>query len=520
MKRILVLALALILAVSSLGVPSYAAEVVPDAIVDLKYGVEYFLYQNDSLFGSKASPYEWFANITKFRADWTISNTVQFRTIIVGVIADRVPDAVYIGNSSPGKAYCAYDRSVGNVHYFQTWDFLDITQAIQVHVDFNSAYTGWVGVDTIYGLYSDSIDVTNVNYFSNAWIYDTVDPGDGVGFAQIHQVDSESNASLPVFSDWSGPSGSEVYHLDHGEMFVKVPYSSHNLNLASSITYLIYSAGEIYDVGARLEDSSGNILADLSATVSGGGESQIVWQSYENIHRLKVYTVTVDLTGYELRNKYISLSYNIDRVFASYVYEYDYGFYTQVTGIAVSKMTSDTPWYSIFALWLKGQYNSIRSLISEGFNNTVANIQSVGNTMAAWFEILHSQVVQGFNNTIANIQNFNNTTVAWFESINGTLHFYFQQLVTLLSPSADTDGFQDQVDDQGDRLDQMDDALSSVTKPALDRVDTNISGIVSDTDLANTAHVYTYIIDDNIMAPALTMVTILAMMSFALFGKR
>ena len=66
----------------------------------------------------------------------------------------------------------------------------------------------------------------------------------------------------------------------------------------------------------------------------------------------------------------------------------------------------------------------------------------------------------------------------------------------------------------------MDDVLNSVTMPALDRVDTDISGIVSDADLSNVAHVYTAIIDDNVMAPALTLVTILAMMSFALFGKR
>lgn len=516
MKRILVLALALIMAVSSLAVPSYAAEVVPDAIVDLKYGVEYFLYQNDSLFGSKASPYEWFANITKFRADWTISNTVQFRTIIVGVIADRVPDAVYIGNSSPGKAYCAYDRSVGNVHYFQTWDFLDITQAIQVHVDFNSAYTGWVGVDTIYGLYSDSIDVTNVNYFSNAWIYDTVDPGDGVGFAQIHQVDSESNASLPVFSDWSGPSGSEVYHLDHGEMFVKVPYSSHNLNLASSITYLIYSAGEIYDVGARLEDSSGNILADLSATVSGGGESQIVWQSYENIHRLKVYTVTVDLTGYELRNKYISLSYNIDRVFASYVYEYDYGFYTQVTGIAVSKMTSETPWYSIFAMWLKNQYLQISDRIV-AVSNTIghfasilnSSISDVNSSIISWGQQLHSS-----------LGSFQSGVISWFESINGTLHFYFQELISIFNSSGDNQQFENDVAQQGDKLDDMSGIMDSVQKPDLGSINTDLSGIVSPADTANIAQVYTMVIGDSFIPQIMTMVVVMAMMSFVLFGKR
>lgn len=491
MKRILVLALALIVAVGSLAVPSYAAEVVPEAIVDLKYGVEYFLYQNDSLYTSKASPYEWFPNLTKFRADWNISNSVSFRTIRVGIIADRVPDAVYIGNSSPGKAYCAYDRSVGNVHYFQTWEFLDITQSIQVHADFNSQYTGWVGVDSIFGLYSDSIDIDKVNYFSNAFLYDTDVEDEAGSFARIQSIESETNYSLPAVAEYSGPTGNDLYHLHHGEMFVKVPYSSHNLDLASSVTYLIYSAGEIYDVGARLEDSSGNILANLDFTVSGGGESQIVWSSYENIHRLKVYTVTVDLTGYELRGKNISFSYNIDRVFSSYVYQYDYGYYTQVTGIAISKMSSDTPWYSLFALWLKGQYNSIKNSISSGFNSVVSGLTAVDNSIRNWLSTVNQTITNGFN-----------------------------RLADFLGASGDNQQFEDDVGQQGDKLDDMEQVMDSVTKPALDSINVDPGSFVNQSDVHLLVSPIAVIYDVPIFKTILLMSIMMATAGYVLFGKR
>lgn len=242
-------------------------------------------------------------------------------------------------------------------------------------------------------------------------------------------------------------------------------------------------AASITSVSGYLVNSSGDVLANMvpldisyisNSFYNDGAYEIILRVNLRNLDRTQNYFPMIDICG-EHGGQSI-----------------DFGIYG-VTGYVFSDVVDQD------VFWLKKFWNSVTS----GFSSLTSSIGSG-----------FQSVVNYFNTT------FWNSLVSQYDSIRDTITSGFNTLASILSPQADTDGFQNQVDDQGDRLDQMDDALNSVTKPALDRVDTNISGIVSDTDLANTAHVYTYIIDDNIMAPALTMVTILAMMSFALFGKR
>ena len=475
MKRILVLCLALIFTVGSLAVPSYAATANRPSVVNFLNAVDYVLNENGSYSKTLATPYTYVWRPGNITWEWPIYNTQYIDRLVFNIVSDVVPTSVQFSINNTNWTTLYYVSSEGKNHQYIMFNAGSITGNFYVKVNYPSTFDGYTGLSSVYGIVSDSIEVTNITYFSNAITRDVAydlwgQPEDG--FNHPVSVDSGSNVELPVVSSWDGPTGDNDYVLEHGEFFGKVSFSD-TFRYMDSASMVIYSCGEISSYGARLEDSSGAVYSGLDCSLTYCGETQMVFELEENFERLHMYILTVDLVGFDLGGKVLSFNFDIEPAYASAMYQYEYGFYIQVEAVSLSPMTEEVPWYSIFAAWLSRQYTSIKSTIVSVKDGIVSALTS------------------GFN-----------------------------RLAELLGASGNIDQFEDEVNQQGDRLDQMDESLNSVTKPALDRVDTNISGIVSDTDLANTAHVYTYIIDDNIMAPALTMVTILAMMSFALFGKR
>lgn len=496
MKRIFVLALALILAVGSLAVPSYAAETdsVPNAMINLLNDVDYDLYYGDIYKGTFIDPVKYVSGFSSYSWRFTVTSPPLSKYIIgIRCWTENFTLFAQFGNEGNRKYQCTFLGSQNGVQFFEV-PYYKPEGFFALYFEFQNNYAGDLGLSFLFGVADNTVDITNVSYFANAMMYDngdgeasSPDPDD---FRWPVSVGSGNNVSLPVVVDFSGPTGSDFYSLDYGEVFLKIPFDS-SFHQFDKITFLLFTCGEISSLGGRLESSDGSVFAGLPSELEYCGETQMVFDLEEQFERIHCYLVSFDVSGYDLSDLVLTLQLNIRSVFGSYIYQYDRGFYFQCSSIVGSYNIDETPWYAIFANWLKGQYASITNTISSGVSSITAGLTTIDTSVRNWLASVNQNLTNGFN-----------------------------RLASLLSPDADTDGFQDQVDDQGDRLDQMDDALNSVTKPALDRVDTNISGIVSDTDLANTAHVYTYIIDDNIMAPALTMVTILSMMSFALFGKR
>lgn len=474
MKRILVLSLALILAVSSLAVPTYATETNNSSMINMLTGVQYDFYKDGVKQHSSFSPNvdTWVSKAKNAAWVWSDLPVDRYGALILTIYVTSVPDHVYYDDLDGNLVECflwGSEQVSSGYHLQYKVTGFDPSGTVRITAAWNNSYSGNFGIISCFGYLDDCVTFTNVSYFANALLFDNgggeYEPPQEDDFLFPHSVANVNNASLPVTVDFSGPTGSQFYTLDYGEVFLKLPFTN-TLKFFDSVTYLVYTSGKILSAGARLEGSDGSVIDGLSIDIEYCGETQMIFELHENFQRLQCYVITVDVKGHNLENKLLTLQADIESVMGSFVYEYDRGFYFQCSSIVGKYDVNDVPWYSYFGLWLNevlaANNNSLISVISSGFN----------------------------------------------------------RLAELLGASGDSDQFQDNVDDQGDRLDQMDDALSSVTKPALDHVDTNISGIVSDADLANTGHVYTYIIDDNIMAPALTMVSILAMMSFALFGKR
>ena len=589
MKRILVLALALILAVGSLAVPSYAAE-IDSSVQDLLVALEYHLYLDGEYKKSFNLPSQWVGGATSVEWMWRYPSNTRFSGFTVFIQSDQVPAAVYYDTFVGQEVAGTLIHRSGDVSQYY-FPFYNPSSYIAIDCQFSGPYYGDVNIFSAFAYLEDTDSIDSVSWFANAMTrtldYDEFgEPLDG--FLSPVTVGSGTEA-LPVTVSWDGPSTADNV-LDYGEFFATFPFSETYTALESA-TYLFFTCGEILDYGVRLVDASGGIVASLPCELINSGLTQMVYELSENFERIWCYSLVVDLTGYDLTGLSMQVSLSIDKVTSSSINNYEYGFFCQLNSIICKYPGIDRDIFTDFAFWLNerfttlfnvvnagfdsvitffstefwnalaDQYLSIKSTVTGGFSSLVTSINTFNSDVAWWFRHLDdnlsswfsslvnvvnagfdsvitffstefwnalvdqylsikSTVTGGISSLVTSINTFNSDVAWWFRHLVDNLSGWFSRVISALESSGDTEGFQDQVDDQGDRLDQMDDALNSVTKPVLDRVDTNISGIVSDTDLVNTAHVYTYIIDDNIMAPALTMVTILAMMSFALFGKR
>ena len=431
MKRILVLALALILAVSSMAVPSYAAEFDTGEWIELldfnQITPEGNWIQIDSYAVLTMIPP---VEAQFFNVDMVVFSNGTFTEVYETRAGNRKPLTIVPLGEGLYRIYG--DLHTGSNYPAIYFEFLTSARSSM----------------TVLSCRVSQLPVSYFNLSASGFLYAAGEWKDIIYSAGSQGAYASVNTSGT--NTWDFKSG---VRLDdwRGYDFIDIHCS-------------ISGAASITSVSGYLVNSSGDVLANMvpldisyisNSFYTDGDYELIVRVNLRNLDRTQNFFPMIDICG-EHGGQSI-----------------DFGIYG-VTGYVFSDVVDQ----DIF--WLKKFWNSVTA---------------------------------GFSSLTSSITNS-------FASLRDTISSGFNRLAELLGASGNTDQFQDEVNQQGDRLDQMDDALNSVTKPALDRVDTDISGIVSDTDLSNVAHVYTYIIDDNIMAPALTMVTILAMMSFALFGKR
>lgn len=511
MKRILVLALALILAVSSLAVPSYAAE--PMDQVDLMTAIGYDFYRNGELWSNSISPSVWANYCTSAKLSWEFISPLRFEKIVFTLEAERVPDRVVFDRG--GWFYNAtLLGSVGSIYQYEV-DFSGIHDAsfrsvAGVDIQYDAYYSGVFNLISCVGYVKNYVSFDTVDYFANAIMFDNGEGGivqpDDFDFRWPVSIASETGASLPVIVDFDGPTGSDFYTVDYGEVFLKVPFDS-SFAYLDSVSFLIYSCGEISELGARLENGDGSIINGLPLTYEFCGETQYLFELEEQFVRILCYVVTVDVSGFSLSDFYLTLQTNIDSVFGSWIYQYDRGFYFWCSSIVGYYESFETPWYSIFGRWLNTQLGIYNAAIQSSLSSIESYFSTLINDTIYWFRISMEKL---WDTLI-------NDTLKWFRS---SMEQWLGKIFDVLNASGDNQDFQDDVADQGDKLDDMAGVMDSVTQPALDSINTDLSGIVSAQDTANIANVYTMVIGDSFMPQIMTMVVVMAMMSFALFGKR
>lgn len=407
MKRVISIVLVLCLLPAALAVPALAAEAVPASVYDLLTALEYTCSVSNGGLTVSDRPYVSVSNTSYVQFLWTSSVDFVADRIVIAVECDIRPTDV---KTYDGEKYLSltFDSSHNGIHYYSI-SGSSVFNPYRVFVSINSGYSGVVGLYSVYGFLDDAIDVSTVNYFTNVMIGDPV-----LGYREVESVDSGS-AMLPVASEWYGPYDyAEGEELLYAECYYKAPAP---FDYGQSVSFLVYTIGEIQNVGARLETSSGSVIAGLTSSVQACGDSQIVVQFDEEMYRCKVYVVSVDLQGYSLIDRVITLSYEVLPVHSSGALEWSYGFYSQLTAAAFLPLEAESNLFSRFVSWLRGRFDDVNATIATWGQNIIDAINppesdiSAGDTLVQQGQQIHEfeqQQQQILHDSVGTLQQFSN----------------------------------------------------------------------------------------------------------------
>lgn len=485
MKRILVLALALILAVSSLAVPSYAAE------NDFNPGVinvfDYAMPNNDDSYiitaNSSGTAYATFTmpfESSYYYADLVFSTSDNSLAVYWLSPSYPVLTIESIGNVGSDYLYRAYGvvsaESISDISI--RFNYLNSGDLIKFH----SFHVSSVPVGNDYGFFCDADGFISAGGY---WVDFNYSAGDRPGSGTIGLGDAESTSfsgGVRV-SDWS-----KYDYLDFSLSLYGVS------TITSLSAYLVSSDGDTVGTFLDLQYSY------INDSFYNDGSYEIVLRvDLSNLDRGSGNDLLIRADG---EHNYQELAFYINNV----------------------KGYIDADSIDVNTWWLRKIYYGLLDSLGE----VKLAIQTLQKGLSEWInsnlisriDAFSSAVAIAINNQNERINVFRDAIGVWFNNLQNHLTSQFDRLVSILDSSGDNDGFQNQVDDQGDKLDDMQDVMDSVTQPALDSIDTDLSGIVSADDTSNIANVYTMVIGDSFVPQIMTMVVVMAMMSFALFGKR
>lgn len=192
------------------------------------------------------------------------------------------------------------------------------------------------------------------------------------------------------------------------------------------------------------------------------------------------------------------------------------GYFSSLEALLQSQHEAELEVQNSILSGLTTGFSNLQTWLSDGFTSVNTNLS----TLISRVNVFITNVGDWINTVVSRINVFNTNVGNWFTSLKSHLTSLFDSLFDILNSSGDNEGFNDDVADQDDRLDEMEGVMDSVTQPDLDSIDTDLTGIVSTSDLDNVASIYTMVIGDGFVGQIMTMVVVMAMMSFVLFGKR
>lgn len=515
MKRILVLALALIVAVGSLAVPVKAVE--PMSEIDFLTAMGYDCYRNDEFWQNIITPSAYCNGYTSFKYQWEFISPLSFDRVVFIIDVAKQPDQVILhrGDWSHEATLIASNGSKYQYEVVLSGTARSFRSTAAIEIQNNSDYYGVFNIISCVGYVSDTVSISKVNYFANALMFDNGGADDEGGalpsdtdFRWPFSVGSGNEVNLPIVVDFSGPTGSDFYTLDYGEVFLKVPFDS-SLKYLNSVSFLIYTCGDIDTLGARLENANGSVFGGLPVDLEYCGETQYVFELEEQFERILCYVVTVDVSGYDLTDLFLTLQVNIKSVFGSWIYQYDRGFYFQCDSIYGTYDSFETPWYSIFGRWLNTQLGLLNA-------NTVSVINEFQTSVSTWFSDLYDRI-GWFRTAMEQYWDDFFERLKWFRS---SMEQLLTDIYNALTASGDDDQFQDDVGQQGDKLDDMAGIMDSVTLPAFDSINVDPGAFVNQSDVQLLVSPIAVIYDVPIFKTILLMSIMMATAGYVLFGKR
>lgn len=136
-------------------------------------------------------------------------------------------------------------------------------------------------------------------------------------------------------------------------------------------------------------------------------------------------------------------------------------------------------------------------------------IQQVG----GWFSSQTSSIGNWFNQQISAVQ-------TWGKNITDSVATWGKNIVNAISGKGDASQVQDNINSAVGELEDVQSVMDSVSRPELNAIDFNVSGMLDTSAVAVYGNIFSTLIGNQYMTNILMIAFILAAASFLLFGRR
>lgn len=351
------------LLLSSFLVPVRADSVEPAMKVhDLMQGIYFDTFLNNvQIEDSTLNPFI-AADGSTYSFSFAINTNMTFKTFVFTVdLTDVNPSSVRFIVDTTGAA----GRIVGVNGSRVTFRVDNHAPGSNIRININYPTSSFrvVSLLSCFGYYDvskeiDSVDAEYRSYFMSA---------DGT----YYLTTVKDNSALPVsYSE----SGSDPYNiLTHSEGFVFIRPDQRDLDFAESISFLVTVLGDESDISAALVDDNATILSPLTS-LSVNAVSRSVRPQGDFMWYLTTFLVTVDLSGFDLKDKSIQLFFTSDVAESGSADSGEVSSYMCVEGCYISADVQATEsWWGRVLWW----FASIRQTIRIEVREVVSAIQAV-----------------------------------------------------------------------------------------------------------------------------------------------
>lgn len=456
------LAALLILSICFNILPASATEIVPDNVVDLMTSIEYSVYTDGDYWYESPNISLWFNDVYNMSVRWNRTPSVRFNRVVFTILTWDLPSSLKLNGISGtliGQQYESENRLLSQ------WSFplAGVGEYLDLSASWDSSYTG----DFIFlsGVgYSEIVNDITTAEIRLQGQYTTYELENHL----IETLVPSKSVTLPYGYEYRDYNGYDP-QLDMGYLSVFVRPEDRDLNYANSITFFITSIGPM-DFEAYLtniSNSAGATSLPVTSVLESDSFGIIDINKGEMQYKQNQYSVTVDLSGYDLTDRTIVLESTVTALSFEDNTGSVSGFKYYVSGICMTPEVSEAPWYLDFANWLKKQFQSIKDTIAEWCAKIIAALDSL-----------------------------------------------------LGGSSEEVDQVVDNMQNAADDLQQAGDAMNSVEKPAVGDIDVSVNNVVPQSAMLAYTKPITAFWQSDLMLSFISLVTTIVLVSWVFFGKK
>lgn len=366
LKRIIPLISCFAIVLAFLVVPvRVSADAVDKSIVNLMPATSYRYTENGVVKGEAVKPFRFFQSVTSASWRWnTALLDTGFTSFVItvqvqrGIVPSKVTMIPYVGaspitltkmGSSGDYIQYVYDGSV-NLSY------------TEIVAEWSGTYTGRFNIVSFYGILGDIVSITKAARQIVRYTYSSS------GFVR-GQPSSAGAESLPLYLETYQNTSADFYDVyNFGIRKTEIPF-----RYLEEMTFFIATTSPDVDVSVYVAEDK-NIWSNsviyktlpVDVSLSFTADTEDVSVRYYNLY---YYSVTVDLSGVDLYDKMINLTFN--------AFPADSGYTAgSLLYVAARPPVEEIPWYQTFYQWIKGLFDSNTDALSNAIgsgNDTLVN---------------------------------------------------------------------------------------------------------------------------------------------------